>query len=262
MTRLLVSPPTQSSASAEERRQWDRFIETLLCASDVVVERIEPRAGDPGSVFTANAALISGGLAIMSTFRDPARRRQQRMFRSFLARSGFATAFLQATTFEGAGDALFDRVRPMLYVGHGRATERAAAMQIAETLAVRTLPLMLIDERFAHLDACLCPLGSGHVLAYMDAFSPHAQRMLRRTIERDYLIDVSLEDAHGFACNAVEVGDAVVLHGASERLRDRLNAAGYRVFSTDLSAFHLAGGSAKRLTLNLEDGPARGEAAA
>jgi N-dimethylarginine dimethylaminohydrolase len=60
----------------------------------------------------------------------------------------------------------------------------------------------------------------------------------------------------------VEIGDAVVLHAASLRLRDRLNAAGYRVFATDLSEFHKAGGSAKCLTLKLEDGPARGEAAA
>jgi N-dimethylarginine dimethylaminohydrolase len=66
----------------------------------------------PDLVFTANAALISGGLAILSSFRHPERRREQRAYRSVLAQHGFATTFLQQTFFEGAGDALFDRVRP------------------------------------------------------------------------------------------------------------------------------------------------------
>jgi len=99
-------------------------------------------------------------------------------------------------------------------------------------------------------------------MVFMDAFSPHAQRLLRRAIEPEYLIEVSIEDAAAFACNAVEVGDAMVMHSATRGLRDRLNAIGYRVFATDLSEFHKAGGSAKCLTLKLDDGPAVSEAAA
>jgi N-dimethylarginine dimethylaminohydrolase len=179
-----------------------------------------------------------------------------------LSKAGFATTFLQQTYFEGAGDALFDRVRPFLYAGYGWRSERTATSQLSETLAVRTIPLLLVDERFYHLDTCLCPLSSGHVLAFMDAFSPHAQKVLRRTIEPEFLIEVSLEDALAFACNAVEVGDAVVLHSASVRLRERLNVAGYRVFATELDEFHKAGGSAKCLTLKLDDGPSCAEVAA
>jgi N-dimethylarginine dimethylaminohydrolase len=246
----------------DAQRQWERLVETLQCAGDVHVECIEPRAGVPDLVFTANAALISGRLAILSSFRYSERRREQQTYRNFLTKSGFATIVLQQTFFEGAGDALFDRVRPLLYVGYGWRSERTAASQIAETISVRTVPLHLADERFYHLDTCLCPLSSGHVLAYMDAFSPHAQKVLRRTIEPEFLIEVGAEDAHAFACNAVDLGDAVVMHSASVKLRERLNDAGYRVFATDLSDFHKAGGSAKCLTLKLDDGPARQEAAA
>ncbi len=243
-------------------RQWERFVEVLQCAGDVRIELVEPRPGVPDLVFTANAALISGRLAIMSSFRHPERRREQSTYRAWLAQHGFATTFLEETFFEGAGDALFDRRRPALYAGYGWRTERAATSQISETLGARTIPLLLVDERFYHLDTALCPLGSGHVMAYMDAFSPHAQKLLRRTIEPEYLIEVGIEDALAFACNAVEVGDAIVLHDASSRLRERLHAAGYRVFATDLSEFHKAGGSAKCLTLRLDDGPAAAEAAA
>jgi N-dimethylarginine dimethylaminohydrolase len=275
--RLLMCPPTNFSVAYDINpwmtrnvgtptldavRQWERLVEILECAGEVGIELLEPRPGVPDLVFTANAALISGRLAIMSSFRHAERRREQGAYRAWLAQHGFATTFLEQTFFEGAGDALFDRRRPVLYAGYGWRTERAATSQISETLGSRTIPLLLVDERFYHLDTCLCPLSSGHVMAYMDAFSPHAQKLLRRTIEPEYLIDIGIEDALAFACNAVEVGDAIVLHDATPRLRERLLDAGYRVFATDLSEFHKAGGSAKCLTLKLDDGPACAEAAA
>jgi len=277
MTRLLMCPPRDyavsydinpwmtrnvGTATPNAQRQWERLTEILRCAGDVEIELVEPRAGLPDLVFTANAALVSGRLAVVSSFRHPQRRREQSAYRSWLSGRGFATTSLQTTFFEGAGDALFDRRRPLLYVGYGWRSERAATIQLAETVDARVLALLLVDERFYHLDTCLCPLASGHVMVYMDAFSPHAQRTLRRTIEPDALIEVSVDDALDFACNAVEIGDTLVVHAASRRLRERLHDAGYRVFSTDLSDFIKAGGSAKCLTLRLEDGPATEPAAA
>ena len=276
-TTFLMCPPTEyritydinpwmsrnvGLSTPDAARQWERLVEVLQCAGDVEIVTLDPQPHVPDLVFTANAALISGKLAITSTFRHPQRRREQPHYRAALARNGFATTSLQQTFFEGAGDALFDRTRPILYAGYGWRSERAAALQLGETLPVRTLPLLLVDERFYHLDTALCPLGSGHLMYYPAAFSPHALQLLRRSGEREYLIEISLEDALAFACNAVEVGDAIVVHQASALLRSRLNAAGYRVFSTDLSEFHKAGGSAKCLTLRLADGPAQAYVAA
>lgn len=128
-------------------------------------------------------------------------------------------------------------------------------MRLHEVVGCRVLPLQLVDERFFHLNTALCPLGSGHVLAYLAAFAAHAQMLLRRAIEPEYLIEVGMDDALALACNAFEVGDALVLHSASRRLRERLNDAGYRVFCTELDEFIRAGGSAKKLALRLDDGP-------
>jgi len=270
-TRILVCPPTHFSvnydinpwmtrnlghSAPDAQRQWDRFIETLTVAANVSISAMEPGEHVPDLVFTANAALICGNLAILSSFRHPERRREQGLYRVQLAKAGFATTYLQQTYFEGAGDAIFDRVRPILYAGYGWRSERNATLQLQELVGCRVMPLLLVDERFYHLDTALCPLSSGHVMAYMDAFSPHAQTLLRRAIEPGYLIEVSIDDALRFACNAVEIGDAVILHDISRRLRERLHDAGYRVFATDLSEFHKAGGSAKCLTLRLDDGPA------
>ncbi len=275
-TRLLVCPPGHydvryainpwmtgnvGDPTPDAARQWERFVELAGCVGEVELVRVDPPAHTPDIVFTANAALVVGNLAIVSSFRHAERRREQPFYRAALAGAGCATTFLRQTYFEGAGDALFDRVRPILYAGYGWRTERGATLQLQEIVGCRVLPLLLTDERFYHLDTALCPLSSGHVLAYMEAFSPHAQTMLRRTIEPGYLIEVSVDDALRFACNAVEIGDAVVMHDASRRLREQLHAIGYRVFRTDLSEFIKAGGSAKCLTLRLDDGPAPAAAA-
>ncbi|MDB5040361.1 MAG: hypothetical protein JWN27_1087 [Candidatus Eremiobacteraeota bacterium] len=276
-TRLLVCPPGHydvrysinpwmsrhvGDSAPDARRQWERFIELAGCVGNVEFVPVAQAEQTPDLVFTANAALMCGNLAIVSSFRHAERRREQPVFRAALARAGFATTFLQQTYFEGAGDALFDRVRPILYAGYGWRTERGATLQLQEIVGCRVLPLLLVDERFYHLDMALCPLSSGHVMAYMDAFSPHAQTLLRRAIEPGYLIEVSVDDALRFACNAVEIGDAVILDDCSRRLRERLHDIGYRVFRTELSEFHKAGGSAKCLTLRLDDGPAVGMAVA
>ena len=254
-TRFLVCPPGGDDRRSDARRQWDRFLETLLCTSDVTLVEIEPDENCPELMFTANAALVCGKLAIVSSLPHPERPRNRSTLRTALARAGLATTSLPQTSFEGANDTLFDRVRPLCYAGYGWRTERSATLQLHEVVGCRVLPLQLIDERFFHLDTALCPLGSGHVLAYLAAFAAHAQTLLRRAIEPEYLIEVGMDDALALACNAVEVGDALVLHSASRRLRERLNDAGYRVFCTELDEFIRAGGSAKKLTLRLDDGP-------
>lgn len=246
----------------DAQRQWERLVEVLKLAGDVDIRLVEPAPELPDLVFTANAALVNGDLAVVSSFRHPQRRREQGIYRSALAGMGFATTFLQQTYFEGAGDALFDRQRPQLYAGYGWRSERGATLQLSEMLGIRVIPLLLVDERFYHLDVAMCPLSTGHVMVFMDAFSEHAQRLLRRVIEPEYLIELSVEDALNFAANAVEIGDSIVMHEASRELSERLHGIGYRVFSTDLSEFLKAGGSAKCLTLKLDDGPAVGVVAA
>src|SRR5258708_6797491 len=231
----LVPPPVQSASTKPEvRRQWDRFTETLACTGDVSLHEVQGGNGAPGLVFIANGAFVVGKVAIISSFRKPERRFEQAACRVALGQAGLATTYLRQTYFEGAADTMFDRVRPLCYAGYGWCTERSATVQLAEIVGCRVLPLMLVDERFVHLNTVLCPLGSGHVLVFMDAFSQRAQTLLRSTIDAHYLTEVSVEDALGFACNAVEIGDALVLHQVSHALRSRLNDIGYRVFSVEL----------------------------
>jgi N-dimethylarginine dimethylaminohydrolase len=259
--RLLMCPP-HSTDSPEARRQWDRFVELLRAVADVRIELIDPSSLGADLAFTSQAALVIGDLAVIASAREPYDRVTRRIFRSTLARLGFATTLLHEAAFAGSADALYDRMRPIVYVGYGPASDRFATYQLGEFLSSRVVPLGLADPRFPHLDTVLTPLRRGHVLTYMPGLVPHAQRLLRRLVEPEYLIEISAADAAELACNALELDDAVFVHAASRALRDRLVGAGYGVFSSDLGEFVRRGGGAKRLTLKLDDGPAAAGAAA
>jgi N-dimethylarginine dimethylaminohydrolase len=255
-----MCPPNLDVArSSTAARQWERLVELMGVAGDVRIEQVEPQAGGVAQSFTSDIALICGSLAIMSNSRH---RSELAVYRSWLNAQGYATTALTQTQFEGAADALFDRVRPYLYVGYGQLTERNAAIGLAELVDARVVPLRLIDERFNHLQSAFCPLGSGHVLFYPAAFSASTQRLVRSTIDAESLIELSLEDALASACSPIEVGDALIMGEVTRQLRSRLQYAGYRVFSTDVSEFVAAGGSPRALALRLDDGPACGVAAA
>jgi N-dimethylarginine dimethylaminohydrolase len=254
--QFLVCPPTAAAfPGSDARRQWDRLTETVACAGNVRFIEIESPLETPGLTFISRGALIVGNLAIVSSFRLPEYRREQGICRRALSNAGLATTYLCQTYFEGAADALFDRVRPLCYAGYGPRTERSATVQLADVVGCRVLPLLLVDERFVHLDSVLAPLSTGHVLVHMQAFSTHAQSMLRRAVDPRFLIDVEIDDALDLACNALEIGDALIFHRVSRKLRAQLNEIGYRVFCTELDAFVCAGGSAKSLMLRLDDGP-------
>jgi len=247
-TRFLICPPTHFAINYDinpwmtrnlgypapyARRQWERFIETLGCAGDVEFVRVEANEHVPDLVFTSNAGLVCGNLAIVRVFVIPsavanrgssAPRSPVRGWRRRTCSKRISKA--RATRCSTACD------RSVTWVTAG-ASERNATLQLQEIVGCRVLPLLLVDERFYHLHTALCSLNSGHVMVYMDAFSPHAQTLLRRSIDPSFLIEVGVEDALALACNAVEVDDAIVLHECSRGLRDRLIAAGYRIFQTD-----------------------------
>src|SRR5208283_2881286 len=108
MARMLMCPPHHYNAFGAWR-QWERFVELLRVAADVEIELVDPAPQAPDLVFTAGAALVYGDLAIVASTRDQSQRLARQVYRGTLARLGFATTYLQETSFAGSADALFDR---------------------------------------------------------------------------------------------------------------------------------------------------------
>jgi N-dimethylarginine dimethylaminohydrolase len=127
----------------------------------------------------------------------------------------------------------------------------ASAMQwLAKQMGCRVIPLQLVDDYYYHLDTCFCPLAEDLAIYYRPAFDAYAQTVLKEHIPR--LIPVQAEEAQLFACNAVVVGQHVVLNTGCPNLKADLKAHGFETHACELSEFIKAGGSAKCLTLRLD----------
>jgi N-dimethylarginine dimethylaminohydrolase len=234
-------------------RQWEGL--RALLSAVIELRFAPPSPGWPDMVFTANAGLAIGGRVVVSRFRFGERRGEERLFEAWFLEQGFDVApWPQDVLFEGAGDALFDRDRALIWSGYGFRTGPAASPLIERIFDRQTVSLRLVDPRFYHLDTCLCPLPEGRLMYYPPAFDEASRKKIASIVAPCDRIEVGEEDALAFACNAIEADRRIFLNAASKDLHARLSAAGFKVAQTPLSEFMKAGGAAKCLTLKLGEG--------
>jgi N-dimethylarginine dimethylaminohydrolase len=93
-------------------------------------------------------------------------------------------------------------------------------------------------------------LRPGLAAWYPPAFDEYGQAALLQGIPE--LIQVRDDEAARFACNAVVIGNRVLLNSGCPMLTEALESRGFEVWSTPLDEFIKAGGSAKCLTFRLD----------
>ena len=237
--------------------QWHRL--HAILGRQVKVELLEPLAGSPDMVFTANAGLVLGDQVVLSRFLHPERQSEEPHFRDWFRQNGFRVHELpKDLPFEGAGDALLDRATPLLWAGYGFRTELESHALIANLLGIEVVSLRLIDKRFYHLDTCLCPLEGGFLMYYPAAFDARSNAQIEHRIPTEKRIVLDEGDAIHFAANAVNIGETLILHRAGEALKTQLSAAGFQIFEEPLTEFIKSGGAARCLTLRLTELPKPG----
>jgi len=235
------------------RQQWHDFTHCL--SAHASLQSIAPQPGWPDMVFTANAGLALEKDFVLSRFFHPERRGEEAHFRRWFAAHGYTIHELPPDLpFEGAGDALWDPTRGVLWAAYGMRTELESHPYLADALRVEVLSLRLIDPRFYHLDTCFCPLENGALLYYPPAFDSASRRLIESRVPAAQRIAVDEPDAVHFACNAVDLGSALIVSKASEALQIRLREqASVETIQSPLDEFLKAGGGAKCLTLRLDD---------
>jgi N-dimethylarginine dimethylaminohydrolase len=232
------------------KTQWETLRNTIGEYADIA--EIKPQPGLPDLVFTANAGAVYGNKAIASHFMPHERRPEEVHYKKWFRDNGFELLDLdEKIGFEGAGDCLFDRGGPWLWVGYGYRTEIEAHAEIQKFWDVDLVSIKLTDSRFYHIDTCFCPLTDGFLMYHPPAFDFDSRIAIESRIPPHKRIIVDTMDAGNFACNAVNVGDTVILNKASDPLKARLMLEGFKVREVGLSEFLKAGGSAKCLTLKL-----------
>lgn len=235
------------------QRQWQNLHGIVSGLASVSL--VEPVAGLPDMVFTANAGLIHKKDVIVASFRHVERQPEARHFEKFFASRGYRVRHLkQDTLFEGAGDGLFDS-DGRLWVGSGIRSDSHALEEVAAALGVEgevmdVRGLELVDPRWYHLDTAFCPLPDGQALAYEKAFAGKSVDALNHAFGKN-LIWVAEADARNFACNAISIDRNVIMHKASAELRAILKQRGLAVIEADVSEFLKSGGACKCLTLEI-----------
>jgi N-dimethylarginine dimethylaminohydrolase len=217
-----------------------------------------PVRGLPDMVFTANSAFVLDRKVLLARFLCPERQGEEAHDRAFFealrARGEVDEIFEPAAglAFEGAGDAVWDPTRRVVWTGWGQRSSRALHEQIEALFGVATVPLELVDPRFYHLDTCFCVLSGGEILWYPPALSDESAVVVRKLAGEARLIEATAEDAMHLGVNSVCLGRDVVMCHVSEPTRAALAARGYTVHVVPLASFNRSGGAAYCLTLRLD----------
>jgi len=220
---------------------------------------VKPAArGWPDLVFTANCAVVLDGKAVLARYLNAERAGEelhgQRMFELLKARGEIDAICRtpQGVYFEGAGDAIYDPVRRLMWMGYGQRSCRFAHHTIEQAFGIRTVSLELVDPFYYHLDTAFCLLSGGEILYHPAAFSEEGRDQIRG-LAGDQLIEAPLEDAAHLGVNSVCIGRDVVLCYCSPGLRRQLEERGYRTHVVPLGSFNRSGGAAYCLTLRLDN---------
>jgi N-dimethylarginine dimethylaminohydrolase len=233
---------------AEAVRQWTH-LRDLLENLGATISLIEPVAGLPDMVFTANAGMIFRQMAILSRFHHPQRQGEEAYFQGWFSDHGYSVLTPPTgIAFEGAGDALF--CGDTLLAGYLTRSDAGGHQKIGDLIGRRVLPLELVDPYYYHLDTCFCPLNPKTAAYFPGAFDDYGRAAIAETVEQ--LIPVAEDEARSFACNAVVVGEHVVTNIGCPKLHSDLRRCGFTPHETPLGEFVKAGGSAKCLTLRLD----------
>ncbi len=250
----VINPWMQGQVHATDRgtayQQWSAL--HAFIAKHAAVDLLAAVPGLPDLVFTANAALIHRGRAILSNFRCPERQPEAEFNARWFTENGFTVSRLPPDVFfEGAGDALLDRAQPLLWMGHGFRSDIHAQPHLEAVTQIEVQPLRLCDPRFYHLDTCFCPLQDGFLLYYPGAFDKAGIAAIEAHVPSSQRLPMPDSDAVEFACNAVNIGSKIILNQASGYTTSWLSERGFDVTRTDLHEFMKAGGAAKCLSLRL-----------
>ena len=239
------------AASREKAiEQWNALYEAVSRIGSVLL--IEPQAGSPDMVFTANAGLLCGKEVAVSSFFHPERQEEEPHFRAWFRANGYKILNMaRSTPFEGEGDALFAEDGSRLWIGSGLRTLKSSHQVLRDAWRIEVVGLELVDPRFYHLDTCFAPLAGGYVMYYPGAFSQAALQEIEAFYPTEKRIVVEEADAVRFACNAVNVAEMILCNQVSNGLVGRLEAIGFEVIQLDLSEFLRAGGAAKCLVMKL-----------
>ncbi len=229
-------------------KQWEILYETIIGAG-AEVSLIEPAAGLPDMVFTANAGLVRGDNVILSRFMHRERQGEATYYEKWFSEHGYHCHLSpDGLAFEGAGDAVFHKA--LMLLGYGFRTDIRSHLHVGNIMDRGFLSLELINSHFYHLDTCLQYFEDVNLIIYYpDAFSTDSRQKIEGLPSN--ILRLSVEDAFSFVCNSICINSNLLLYNCSDRLADELKKYGMKIIRMDISEFMKSGGSVRCMVLGL-----------
>ncbi|MDQ1532007.1 MAG: hypothetical protein QOE37_2112 [Microbacteriaceae bacterium] len=232
--------------------QWQALADTYARLGHTV-ELIDPIAGLPDMVYSANGGFTLDGKAYTARFTHPERQAEGPAYADWFRRAGFEVHEAREVN-EGEGDFLL--VGDVILAGTGFRTDVASHAELSRVMDHEVVTLRLVDPRFYHLDtaiAVLDPEGPEANIAYLpEAFDQASLAELRRRYPD--AIEVGAEDAQWLGLNSISDGRNVVIAARAKGFEAALRDRGYTPIGLDLSELLRGGGGVKCCTLELRSG--------
>ncbi|GAA2884547.1 dimethylargininase [Microbacterium esteraromaticum] len=248
--------PTKPTDTAKAVEQWQKLHDLYLELGHEV-ELIEPLAGYPDMVYTANGGFVIGGRAYVPEFYFEQRKGEAPAFADWFRANGFDTVMPEQVN-EGEGDFLL--VGDVILAGTGFRSVGDSHLEVGEVFGREVVTLNLVDPRFYHLDTALTVLDPvqgvenggperANVAYLPAAFDEASQKILAERFP-DAII-VSDEDGAVFGLNSASDGYNVIISPRAKGFEKQLRERGYNPITVDLSELLLGGGGIKCCTLEL-----------
>ena len=195
--------------AARATRQWSALHRALRGAG-ARIELAEPQPGLPDLVFTANAAVVLDGKALLARFRHGERRGEEPVFRAAFRKLeargllGSVVEMPEGVPLEGAGDCIWDARRSLFWMGCGPRSDAAARRVVEDAWRPRGRAA-LADPRYYHLDTALCALPCGAAIYYPGAFTAEGLAAIHERVAPAERIALDRVEAARFAANAVHL---------------------------------------------------------
>lgn len=226
----------------EAHSEWEK-LKQAYSALGFYVHEVEAQEAYPDMVFCANQSLpniTESGTkqVIMSVMHAPERKGEVPHIEKVYEESSYEVIHLdesQFADFEGMGDALWHFKKRLIWGGYGYRSSQEVYDHISETFNTPVIALELVDEKFYHLDTCLCILNEETALIYPKAFTEDGLRKIRTIFP--IVIEANQHEAEDlFACNATcPDGKNVLIQKGCTEVNRTLEELGFVIheFSTD-----------------------------
>jgi N-dimethylarginine dimethylaminohydrolase len=248
--------PSRPTDTANAVAQWQKLHDLYLELGHTV-ELIEPLAGYPDMVYTANGGFLIDGRAYVPEFRFVERQGEAPAFADWFRAAGYDTVMPKEVN-EGEGDFLL--VGDVILAGTGFRSTGDSHSEVGEVFGREVVSLNLVDPRFYHLDTAIAVLDpvqgteNGGPERANIAYLPGAfDDASRAELEKRFpdAILVSDEDGSVFGLNSASDGYNVIISPRAKGFEKQLRERGYNPITVDLSELLLGGGGIKCCTLEL-----------